>query len=103
MEDLFYRLQGKDPLTGIYSGVKTFHGYNDLTKSLLSSSLVSYKENNMYLLIEWRLPGRETAWPSSARSVLQDLVMKGMFNQRKINFAVTSERVLPCLANFDYV
>lgn len=74
MGDSFCRLQGKDPLTGSYPAVHTFPGYSDLAKLLLSAPLVSYKENNMYLLTVWRLPERESAWRSSARSGLQDPV-----------------------------
>ena len=41
MGDSFYRLQGKDPLTGISSAVNTFPGHTDLAKSLLSALLES--------------------------------------------------------------
>ena len=44
MGDSLYRLQGKDPQTGVYSEANTFPGYNDLAKSPLSAPLVSYKE-----------------------------------------------------------
>ena len=74
MGDLFCRLQGKDPLNGIYPAVNTFPGYNDSAKLLLSAPLMSYKENNRYLLTVRRLPGRESAWRSSARPGLQDPV-----------------------------
>ena len=100
MSDSFCRLQGKDPRAGIYSAVNTFPGYNDLAKLLLSAALVSYKENDIYLLTVWRLPGRENAWRSSARSGLQGPVKLG-YVQSKKNSVVTSSRVLPCLANFE--
>ena len=44
MGDSFYRLHGKDPLTGSYSAVNTFPGYTDLAESLLSAPVESYKE-----------------------------------------------------------
>lgn len=89
MGDLFCRLQGKDPLNGIYPAVNTFPGYNDSAKLLLSAPLMSYKENNMYLLTVWRLPGRD---PGSSEVG---------YAQSKKNSVVTSKRMLPCLVNFE--